>query len=117
MPKQTVILTRIVSSPLVIGTEAGIAADAPVTASEREEQIQSPPRSFDLKLDARCMRIDLGLAPSIGNCGLPGLIERDAMSFWASDFAAADLDESSGATADSASRATPLRAISSPPRF
>jgi hypothetical protein len=28
------------------------------------------------KLDARCMRIDLGLAPRIGDCGLAGLVER-----------------------------------------
>jgi hypothetical protein len=35
----------------------------------------------------------------------------------ASDFAAADLDESSGATADSASWAATLPAISSVPRF
>src|SRR5438132_4850232 len=65
--KPTVTLTRNVSSPLAIGTGAAIAADPPCarigTGEANPESLRDPFHTS--KLDARCARIDLGLAPRI----------------------------------------------------
>src|SRR5215471_14296444 len=62
MSKPTVILIRNVSLPLVMGTDAGIVADA---SGDRIGTGGADPEFDPSKLDARGMRIDLGLAPYI----------------------------------------------------